>query len=365
MNRLIIIGNGFDLAHGIKTSFNDFVSDYLCNVVNSLLNRQNYKDPLIEVNILEYNWWAFRNPMGNPIDKSQIFEAIEAIINSNNYQLNFVSLLFERIYSKCSSLLWVDIEIEYFNILLATKHEHNDDDQVEAIKKVNDQLDFLKSKLVEYLKKQQLEFGGVKNKLPLLDCFCEEIKSHEIVTMDIENDLLPEKLYFLNFNYTNTIESYVSLCREKIETDYNFIHGDLHENNGKPIFGFGDELDKKYLEFEDEKNNELFKHIKSFEYLRTKNFYLLTRFIESNDFQVHIYGHSCGVSDRTMLSQIFEHKNCKSVKIFYHQKSEDETDFTEKTYEISRHFRDKTMLRRKLVPFALSQSMPQPENLNQ
>jgi hypothetical protein len=29
MNRLILIGNGFDLAHGMKTSYNDFILWYL------------------------------------------------------------------------------------------------------------------------------------------------------------------------------------------------------------------------------------------------------------------------------------------------------------------------------------------------
>jgi hypothetical protein len=29
MNRLIIIGNGFDLAHGIKTSYKEFILDYI------------------------------------------------------------------------------------------------------------------------------------------------------------------------------------------------------------------------------------------------------------------------------------------------------------------------------------------------
>ncbi|WNH12129.1 hypothetical protein [Thalassobellus suaedae] len=93
---------------------------------------------------------------------------------------------------------------------------------------------------------------------------------------------------------------------------------------------------------------------------KTKNFYDLTRFIESNDFQVYIYGHSCGISDRTMLNQIFEHEKCKSIKIFYYQVSEEMNDFTDKTYEISRHFKDKTMLRKKLVPLELSRPMPQP-----
>ena len=28
MNRLIIIGNGFDMAHGLKTSYMDFINWY-------------------------------------------------------------------------------------------------------------------------------------------------------------------------------------------------------------------------------------------------------------------------------------------------------------------------------------------------
>ena len=28
MNRIILIGNGFDLAHGLKTSYKNFLDDY-------------------------------------------------------------------------------------------------------------------------------------------------------------------------------------------------------------------------------------------------------------------------------------------------------------------------------------------------
>ena len=48
------------------------------------------------------------------------------------------------------------------------------------------------------------------------------------------------------------------------------------------------------------------------------------------------------------------------MKIFHHKIAENTNDFTDKTYEISRHFRDKTMLRKKLIPFELSSPMPQP-----
>ena len=54
MNRLIIIGNGFDLAHGLKTSCKHFILSYL-NEVWAKLSSGNYEDRLIRViNAKEY-----------------------------------------------------------------------------------------------------------------------------------------------------------------------------------------------------------------------------------------------------------------------------------------------------------------------
>ena len=36
MNKLIIVGNGFDLAHGLKTSYKDFTEWYLEKIINSI-----------------------------------------------------------------------------------------------------------------------------------------------------------------------------------------------------------------------------------------------------------------------------------------------------------------------------------------
>lgn len=358
MNRLIIIGNGFDLAHGIKTSFNDFITDYFCNAVNSFFDNGSYSDILLEINFKKD--FSYYDQKPKPVTKDTVYEITNTLNKSRDINFIFHSLLLNKVYSKTSILKWVDIEVEFFNVLLATRHGHKGANQGDAIKKVNEQLEFLKGRLVEYLTSQETKFNNTSIKTNLSDCFREEIKKHEIVTVSLEKDKLPDNLYFLNFNYTKTFEDYFKICERHIPSSYNYIHGSLSGKFGKPIFGFGDELNKNYLEFEDEKNNDLFKHIKSFEYLQTKNFYELTRFIESNDFQVHIYGHSCGISDRTMLNQIFEHENCKSIKIFYYKINEEQNDFTDKTYEISRHFKDKTMLRKKLVPLELSKEMPQP-----
>ena len=359
MNRLNIIGNGFDLAHGIKTSFNDFISHYFCNAVNSFYEKGSYSDILLEINFKRENRYFDQKPKPETIET--VYAVTEQLNKASHINFKFNSLLLSRIYSRTSILKWVDIEIEFFNVLVATKHANKVTIRGDGIKKVNDQLEYLKVKLVEYLTLQENKFKNTSIKKPLADSFREEIKKHEIVTINIEEDKLPDNLYFLNFNYTKTFEDYFKICERHIPSSYNYIHGSLSSEYGHPIFGFGDEFDKKYLEFEDEKNNELFKHIKSFEYLQSKNFYELTRFIESNVFQVHIYGHSCGISDRTMLNQIFEHENCKSIKIFFHQKNLLSNDFTDKTYEISRLFKDKTMFRKKLVPLELSKPMPQPK----
>ena len=35
MNRLIILGNGFDLAHGLKTKYEDYIKNYWSKVTSS------------------------------------------------------------------------------------------------------------------------------------------------------------------------------------------------------------------------------------------------------------------------------------------------------------------------------------------
>ena len=357
INRLIIIGNGFDLAHGIKTSFKDFIEDYFSNCLNEFYEKDFYTDILLELNFSQdYSYFSNRREKITP---ASAVREMHNILNNDRLKLDFKSSLLSNVFDRINTVNWVDIEVEFFNILKSL-HRAKDGRKKENISILNEQLDFLRDKLSIYLKIQQDSFVNNYNTDQLVSKFCEPIEPWELVTTSITESLIPETLYFLNFNYTRTIRPYVTICHDKIHTEYNYIHGDLEQIEGKPIFGFGDELDKHYLKFEDEANNDLFKHIKSFAYLQTQSFYRLTRFIEANKFQVHIYGHSCGVSDRTMLSQIFENKNCLSVKIFYHQIDENKNDYTDKTYEISRHFRDKTMLRKKLIPFEISSPMPQP-----
>jgi len=361
MNRLIIIGNGFDLAHGLKTSATDFILNYFKDSINNFYSFDEHADLLLDIKFDGGYYTTFGKNRPKLITAEDVLKEIPRINRIDNYSLKLHSPLLNRIMSKIKNLFWVDIEMEYFNVLSEIRIEHRKSDPISAVKDVNEKLNFLKTELIKYLILQQDEYKQSSISEPLIECFCEPVKHKEIVTIEVKKEGPPKNLYILNFNYTNTVDEYLMACKAIIPSRINYIHGNLSGEYGEPIFGFGDEIDKRYLEFEDDQNNELFKHIKSFEYLKTKNFYNLTRFLDSEPYQVHIYGHSCGLSDRTLLSQIFEHDYCKSIKIFYHRINENENDFTEKTYEIARHFKDKIMLRKKLVPFELSREMPQPK----
>jgi hypothetical protein len=375
MNRLIIIGNGFDLAHGIKTSYHDFILDYL---KESLLLSLNFTDTKNEMPYNDFHFFKdelieIKYNINNPdTTYFNYFKLIKNVSELNEIMKKFgivITYNFEILKTgieKLTEYKWVDFEIEYFKELLKIKNknsiietiEKNNQKKEYLIKELNNKFELFKSKLEVYLTKQQDTFKNIFKKESLCDCFCEDILEQDVDIISIVNQP-PKSLLFLNFNYTNTILPYIEECELRITSKINFIHGDLNYDFGKPIFGFGDETDKRYSEFENEGNNELFKHIKTFEYLKTNNYSNLTRYLAIEEFQVHIYGHSCGLSDRTMLKEIFEHSNCMSIKIFYHEK-DGSNDYTEKTHEIYRHFTDKNMMRNKVVNEKYCRAMPQP-----
>lgn len=355
-NRLILVGNGFDISHGLNTRFSDFIKSYISESINSLFRDLHFEDELISLKKVP-DFGVTKRP--EPTTVLNSMDILKKLQSSSKVEIVFKSSLLSRCVNNTIELNWVNIEALYFEDLVSANSGKSSSPKVDKIKKLNDELGYLKEKLIQYLRNENKKFIGNFNKSPIIDCFCEEIFPKEVVTIEMSKNVIPENLYFLSFNYTTTLESYVHECNKKIKSDINYIHGNLGGEKGNPIIGFGDEFDKRYLEFEDQQNNELFKHIKSFEYLQTDNYYNLLRFVDSGLFQVHIYGHSCGITDRTMLNHIFEHVNCKSIKIFYHKKDDGSDDFTEKTFEISRHFKIKGDMREKIIPYKFSKPMPQ------
>lgn len=54
MNRIILIGNGFDLAHGMKTSYKDFILSYLRYSFGNMLENKVFEDKLLKIYFQQY-----------------------------------------------------------------------------------------------------------------------------------------------------------------------------------------------------------------------------------------------------------------------------------------------------------------------
>ena len=163
---------------------------------------------------------------------------------------------------------------------------------------------------------------------------------------------LLQNTYFLNFNYTSLLKSCINEWNHWNEGKTIRIipiHGSL-ESKSEIIFGYGDDAHEKYSELEQSGNSQYLQNIKSFYYPSEKYYIDLINIIEQDEFDVFTIGHSLGLSDRVLLKTIFEHDNCKAIRIFSWDKKKEEDHF-QKRIALSRHFSDKLQMRMKIVEF--------------
>ena len=372
MNRLIIIGNGFDLAHGLKTSYKDFINWYWEQRIDDLVSNHTteLKDCLCTIYITKesgntsWSSFAFQNSYFKNFDNTRKctgLEFFQFIKENRKYFIIKYTPFFERITNSIETKGWVDIENEYYELLKKNAGE------LYLCKQLNNQLDFLREKLAEYLNSLQKCERNNRIFNLMTDIFDPEdfaISSKEqalkdirgnanaYINLDIENikrdqielqKWIPGHIMLLSFNYTNTAKLY-----ENFNISHNYIHGELSKPN-EMIFGYGDELDKRYNDLRDRNENELLKYIKTVKYLETGHYRKMLNFIESAPFQVFIMGHSCGNSDRTLLNTIFEHENCVSIKPFYYVKPDGTDTHQELAINITRNFTNTHLCRDRVV----------------
>ncbi len=133
MNRLVIIGNGFDLAHGLPTSYGHFINDFWRNLKDNY-NKDTYKEivyinekhkEVFDVNQIE-DYGTFINNLKDYVEKfgwgnfdveSGSFEIQGGGIEGVEVIFEFRNSLLKKINNKHSSQNWVDIENEYYKEL--------------------------------------------------------------------------------------------------------------------------------------------------------------------------------------------------------------------------------------------------------
>ena len=421
IHRIILVGNGFDLAHGLATRYENFIDwyweQYISKLKDCLINT--YSDTLCSFTLKEAmygdRWYQFLSPYNNKSFENKSGREIYEILKEQKETVSIEQTPFmNRICQSIESKGWVDIENEYYQAL---NHEY-----FECPEKLNKEFEIVKSKLVEYLtlvQSSNIDESIVKPALKekilapirideiaigarsqLVDFIrsryfgeadgsyisigeqlgwdkrAENIEAMNrfsrkwgdkieefgiesaIDSQDIPETLLsPIRLMLLNFNYTRTADLYLPQDKKLAYWfPIDHIHGQLNDPQSI-IFGYGDELDGNYRNIVKLNNNEHLRNIKSIRYLETQNYRNMLAFIESAPYQVYIMGHSCGNSDRTLLNTLFEHKNCISIKPFYHRLEDGSDNYLEIVQNISRNFTDMKLMRDRVVNKTLCETL--------
>ena len=211
MNRIILIGNGFDLAHGLKTSYADFIDWYWGEWKKRLLhsNSRLEEDGLVSFklndNDSEINWasiWDWYIKIKDPYKPWKNKEILEfAKSNKEWSDVVVTSPILEELCKQLNDRKWVDIENVFF------RHLSNENEKPE---KVNFELSVIRNRLIDYL-------NEIQNTAPK-ELFKEQIqkmmlapfdkRDFAIATKNIWYDMLEQRIRYKREQWGEIIASY-------------------------------------------------------------------------------------------------------------------------------------------------------------
>ena len=159
---IVITGNGFDLAHGYPTRYEDFINWYWEKRVHSFHGNLTplSEDCLCSIKMTSdnsFNCWnvfAFHLPrFCNELSVKDIFQGIQS--QPEQFEIRMPPF-FRSICESIETKGWVDIEREYYShVKMCMDSLSSSNNSSLPIKVLNYQLEYLRQLLVEYLKSLQ------------------------------------------------------------------------------------------------------------------------------------------------------------------------------------------------------------------
>ena len=174
MNRLVLIGNGFDLAHGLKTNYKDFIEHLWFGIYKDLeyearkgavrytSESRIFRDSnnLVEITYSEIGYNHINGYLGISnihdsfdinISKERISASVyskyirDLIAGATKMRCRYTNSFFEIITNNYTRKNWSDIEADYYKELLANRNSEDN------IKNLNKDFDQIKKMLKTYL----------------------------------------------------------------------------------------------------------------------------------------------------------------------------------------------------------------------
>lgn len=273
MKKLYVLGNGFDIYHGLKTRYTDFhryVSQNNPDLENTLDNYFEFKTDR------NYLWNDFENDLSH-FDHESFFDSYNHI--------DVVSESFRP--SECFGL--------------------------------EDELNQEAEDLIQSIREEFL-------------AWIENIEYPESVKNTLKAISFEQNAIFLNFNYTDTLEEFYGIAKSRIL----YIHNNANDFSGDLIFGHPQRKEAKpqikEFDADGESNRTMFTDAENVSRVPFYAFQKDTKEVikqhqqffntlDSID-EVIVLGHSLGKVDWPYFRLIFKKANNANWKISYYDKSE-------------------------------------------
>lgn len=335
---ILIIGNGFDLAHDLPTKYENFLD---------------FTNTYLRIPCFDSKYTASFSDYFKKIKQENpfVYEEIGSLIKDNVWLKHFNSVYEER--RKEGKIGWIDFESEISVAIQALDGAISTID--EYLRKGKDQgrMEAYQFESLKYLiGRERDRFSNVYFNMRSISCYREQFlddlnkltRCLEIYLSDYINNLpaskrLPDILGLkvdkvLSFNYTNTYERLYGKDNPDIEYDY--IHGKAdiaHDiNSCNLVLG----IDEYLPEGERDENIEFIQFKKFYQriYKKTGCKYLdwingySTRLNDTRrnkfnqvveDFNIYIFGHSLDITDKDILSKLILAKYARTISFHFNQ----------------------------------------------
>lgn len=331
MSKVLLVGNGFDLAHGLLTSYNDF-----------LFLMQNW-----DFFILAYKEKKEHGRFGKylinakNIDKQEL-DKLGKIIKENSWV---------HYFCKCGAEIdgWIDFEKEIYPVMelfeFVFESDYGMDANVDKIYITAKDINFKLLEISEHWKKYlnfgsklwiskeygTKEYGVLKKKIlkSLKKEFDEfiyafEIYLHEFVYKNKNIKALKQIKninadYVISFNYTLTEKLY-GISEQKTHHIHGSIREDLSQRTNNMVLGVNEQEDQ---------NLDFIYFVKYFQRIQKRTGTNYKSFINRysggmrEEYELHIYGHSLDVTDEDILKYVID--GAKKVYIYRYSQEDFES----------------------------------------
>lgn len=327
---ILILGNGFDLAHGLPTTYMNFL-----NAVQAIekISTEKDKDER-KKKLKEYTEYKYKDESKIRIrTDTKIYEILKYISDDlrtrdgNIFTIidlvkdNFWFEYFKESIEK-SNDTWIDFEKEIKEVCkkIEKEEEKNDilQDKIfkEFLQKYNTNNEKTIIKTGELIEKLELDLDKLIFVLEIYLVLYVNTQKCDKISEDIYN-LSIDKV--ISFNYTNTYQRIYDMYGTKVQYDY--IHGRAKNdylNKSHVVLGFDEYLEGKSRD--EEMDFISFKKYYQRVLKGTDNKYIeWIKEIEKNKEEsnnLYIFGHSLDITDKDVLRKLILHKNMNTT-IYY------------------------------------------------